>query len=69
MNEDSDGIPFEESELTPGERARLRKMLTESERASWAWRRARVVVPAFVAVIAAGWASIDWVLKHLRFAP
>ena len=66
---DSDGIPFDESEFTASERARVRKLLEEQERLNWAKRKARILIPVFIALVGGMWSVIDWVLRHVKFNP
>jgi len=66
---DSDDMPFDDSEFSPEERARLRKVLVDEERSSWAWRQLRVLTPVAVAVVVGFWQAIDWMIKHLKFQP
>lgn len=67
--QDSDGVPFDESEFTASERARLRKMLEEQERLNWARRKARILIPIFIAVVGGMWSAVDWAAKHIKFSP
>lgn len=62
-------MPFEESEFAPSERARLRKLLMENDRAMWAWRKSKIVVPILVAIIVGTWSVIEWILRHIQFKP
>ncbi len=66
MSDDSDAIPLTEDELTPSERKAIRRLIRDDERAGWAWRRFRVLVPAMVAVVTALWQFFDWVAAHWK---
>jgi hypothetical protein len=70
MADDSDTLPLEgEPELSPAERLMLRRMIRDEERATWARRRLRVLVPAMVAVVTMVWHAVDWAIKHVRVTP
>lgn len=70
IQDDSDGMPLDgESELTPAERRALRRMIRDDERATWARRRLRVLVPVGVSIVVALWQAIEWVVKHVRVTP
>lgn len=69
MTEESDAMPLGDSDLTASERKALRGLLRDQERASWAWKRLRVLVPAVVAVVVALWHAWDWAVKHLKVTP
>lgn len=69
MTDETDAMPFPDSELTPDERKALRRLIRDDERASWAWKKVRVVVPAMVAVVAGLWQAWEWVVRHVRVSP
>lgn len=70
MNDDTDGMPLDgESELTPAERRALRRIIRDDERATWARRKLRVLVPAGVGVVVALWQGAEWVVRHITFKP
>jgi hypothetical protein len=62
-------MPLVDSPLTAAERKALRRLLRDEERASWAWKRLRIVTPIVVGVMVAMWQAWDWVAKHVRFSP
>lgn len=69
MSDDSDTMPLEgETPLTPTERKALRSIIREAERASWAWKKMRIFVPAGVTVVVAGWQAWEWLSRHVRWA-
>ena len=55
------------NDLTPDEVEKVRDLINEAERATWAWKKVRIVIPALVAVVVAIWHGIDWLMKHVRF--
>ena len=66
---DSDPIPLDGSaELTEAERLALRKVLRDNERASWALRKLRILIPMAVAIVVAVYHGVDWLVKHVRFS-
>ncbi len=68
MTEDSDSLPLDgDIDLTPAERLMVRRMIREEERASWARRKLRVLVPAGVAVVVALWQVIEWGRAHIAW--
>lgn len=70
MSDDSDTMPLEgDTPLTPTERKALRRLLREDERATWAWKKLRVLVPAGVTAVVALWQGWEWVSRHIRWAP
>lgn len=70
MSDDTDGIPLDgDTELTPEERKVLRRIIRDDERASWAWKRLKVITPAVVAVAVGVWQAIDWIAKHVKVTP
>lgn len=67
---DSDGMPLDgEADLTPAERRELRRMIRDDERAVWARRKLRFLVPVLVAVVTAIWQAVEWAVKHVRVTP
>lgn len=69
MSEDSDTIPLPDSDLTAVERKALRRLLRDEERATWAWKRLRIVTPMVVGAMVALWQAWDWLARHVRFTP
>lgn len=70
MNDETDGMPLDgEAELTPDERKALRRLIRDDERASWAWKRLKVLMPAMVALVVGIWQAFDWVVKHVKVSP
>lgn len=70
MGDDTDSLPLDgDKELTSAERLMLRKMMRDEERASWARRRLKFLIPAFVAVVAAVWQAADWAIRHIQVRP
>ena len=70
MGDDTDSLPLDgDKELTSDERLMLRKMMRDEERASWARRRLKILIPAFVAVVAAVWQAADWAIRHIQVRP
>lgn len=67
---DSDSIPLDgEAALTPDERRALRRIIRDDERASWAWKRLKIITPMVVASMVAIWQLVDWVIRHVRVTP
>ena len=66
---ESDTMPLGDSELTAEERKALRRLIRDDERASWAWKRLRVVTPVAVAVVVALWQAWDWAVRHVKVNP
>ncbi len=54
------------NDLTPEELTQLRNLILESERASWAWKKVRIIVPAAVSVVVVLWQLWEWGKDHLR---
>lgn len=54
-------------ELTEHERQRLRKILLDQDRTTWALRQLKIFVPMFTAFIVAGWQVWAWVADHIKF--
>jgi hypothetical protein len=54
------------NDLTPEELTRLRELIVESDRASWAWKKVRILVPAAVAVVYTLWQVWEWVRDHVK---
>ena len=70
MGDDTDSLPLDgDKELTSAERLMLRKMMRDEERASWARRRLKILIPALVAVVAAVWQAADWAIRHIQVRP
>ncbi|HOW47365.1 MAG TPA: hypothetical protein PLB26_06895 [Rubrivivax sp.] len=70
MSDDTDSMPLDgDADLTAAERLQLRRMIRDDERASWARRKLRVIVPAVVAVVTVCYQAWDWAIKHIRVAP
>jgi hypothetical protein len=53
-------------DLTPDEVTKLRVLILERERATWAWRKVRILVPAAVAVVYTLWQVWEWIRDHVR---
>lgn len=69
-SEDTDGMPLDgEAELSPAERKALRRIIRDDARASWAWKRLKVLAPAMVGTVVAVWQVWDWIVKHVRVTP
>lgn len=70
MSDESEGMPLDgDAELTVEERKALRRLIRDDERASWAWKRIKVVTPAAVGVVVALWQAWDWARAHIRMVP
>ncbi len=54
--------PFSKEEIQ-----RLRKLLRDDDRATWARKQMRVVLPWFVSIVVGAAALIDWVSKHIKW--
>jgi hypothetical protein len=54
------------NDLTPEELTRLRELIVESDRATWAWKKVRILVPAAVAVVYTLWQVWEWVRDHVK---
>jgi len=54
------------NDLTPEELAQIRQLIEESERASWAWKKLKILVPVVVAIVVAIWQAGEWIVKHVR---
>lgn len=70
MSVDTDDMVLDgEAELSATERRTLRRLILDDERATWARRRLRVLIPAVVAMVIAIYQFADWVLKHVKVTP
>jgi len=65
-NSDSMGLDGDEP-LSPEERLHLRKLMRDDERLTWARRKAKVIVPALIALVIGIWQLIDWLRLHVTF--
>ena len=69
MAEPSDTLPLDgAADLTAAERLAIRKVLRDNERASWALRKLRLLVPLAVASVVGVYQAVDWLLRHVRWA-
>lgn len=67
---DSDAMPLNDNApLTPDENRRLRHLLQEAERATWARKKLAVLTPMVVAVVVAMWQLVDWFSRHFKPIP
>ena len=64
LTEQHDGEPF-----APEERRRLRRLLLEAERASWARKKLMVLVPVVTSLVVGLWQLWSWIEKHLKVVP
>jgi hypothetical protein len=55
------------NDLTPDEVTKVRELISQDERATWAWKKVRFLVPVIVAVIVAIWQAFSWLREHVRF--
>lgn len=66
--EDTDSLPLNgDTDLTAAERLMLRKMMRDEERASWARRKLRIVVPAGVAMVVGLWHLVEWARANISW--
>jgi hypothetical protein len=54
------------NDLTPEEVEKVRGLIEEGERAAWAFKKLKVLVPIVVAVVVAVWQAGEWVVRHVR---
>jgi len=64
--DETEPMPFPDTELTAEERKALRRLIRDDERATWAWKKLRVLVPAAVAVTTAIWQGWEAIRPHWR---
>lgn len=57
---------FEDVELTPIERKKLRKMIRDDERATWMWKTLRVWATWFAMTATFFVATFDWFVGLLK---
>lgn len=69
MTDESDSMPLADSDLTAEERRALRRMIRDGERASWALRKLRWLVPMVVAIVVAFANAWDWWGAHFTVKP
>jgi hypothetical protein len=69
MTRDTDSAPLSDAPLTPQENRALRGVLRDDERATWAWKKIKVIAPAVIGVAVVFVNSWDWLVKHVRFTP
>lgn len=67
MIRDTDHNTLPSYEFDEDERARLRRVLQEYDRATWLRRQIRVFVPWVAAVVAALWGVIEFLSKHIQW--
>jgi len=60
-DDDVDAGPLSDAEVT-----RLRKLLRDDDRATWARKQIVTFTPWVVAVVSAAWASVDYFVKHFK---
>lgn len=60
-----DGNP----QLTPDEVHRLRRLLLEADRTTWAAKKLRVLIPLGVSLVVGLFQIWSWVEKHLTIKP
>lgn len=67
---ETDPIPIDgEPELTSTERKRLRKIIIDDDRMTWARRQSRWILVTLASVAAGGWAAYEWLRAHIVFKP
>lgn len=68
MTQDSDSMPLDGApDLNEQERLALRRLIRDEERAAWARRKLKVVMPAIVAFVIGTWQLIDWAKTHISW--
>jgi hypothetical protein len=60
-DDDVDAGPLSDAEVM-----RLRKLLRADDRATWARKQIMTFTPWVVAVVSAGWAAVDYIVKHFK---
>lgn len=67
---DTDSMDLDASlPLSPKEVLHVRRLLRDDDRASWALKRLRVLIPVVVAVVAGAWQVWDWAARHIKVTP
>lgn len=67
---DSDHLPLDgRTPLSEAEIKHLRRLLRDDDRATWAMRQLRWILPAAVAIVVAVWQAIEWVVRHVKPSP
>ena len=57
-----------ETPLTPAERAHVRRILDEDNKATWLRGRVKIIWPWIAAAAVAVVGVIDWIQKHIKWA-
>ncbi len=55
--------------FTTQEVARLRRLLVDDDRATWARKQLRIIVPLVVSVVVGAYQLWAWVERHLQIKP
>lgn len=66
MTKHTDPIDLDDTPLSPREVERLRRVLRDHDRASWAMRR---LFPALIALAVGLWQLWDWLARHVKVSP
>jgi hypothetical protein len=60
--------PLDDGDFDRIERQRLRQILVDQDRTSWAIRQLKIFVPMLTAFVVAGYQVWDWVATHIKFS-
>lgn len=70
MSDESRPSPLDgDSPFTAEERRRLRGLLVDDDRATWARKKIAVLVPIVVSLVGGLWVAGEWVVKHITLKP
>lgn len=70
MIDDSSPAKFDDyNPFTPDEVRRLRKLLTDDDRATWARKQLRIIVPLLVTILVGAYNLWAWIERHLKITP
>jgi hypothetical protein len=68
MPTDTDSMPLDGApDLSEAERLALRRLLRDDERAAWARRKLKVIVPVLVSIVVGMWQLFETIKAHVTF--
>jgi len=59
---------LDDGDFNEHERQRLRKILLDQDRTSWAFRQLKIFVPMLTAFVVAGYQVWDWIAVHVKLS-